>query len=511
MGDWSPKREREKKKVSSCQIFFNRVERIQNHHTHKSKMSIQSYFDNAEVTEKNLKEVKETILSEMYSVPIRCLSETEFGMHCRNLTMTPIEANFGPQNNEEKSSFPAYMVEFGRLHVPRFYGLEKWGKPEKDERIDGEDVNLPFHGELGQIQNEAMSAALENLNSFKAGCMLCLPCGFGKTVCALYGISKVSKKTLVIVNKEFLVSQWKERIKQFVPDARIGTIQRNVADVDADIVVAMVHSLAKRDYPSSILGGFGLVVLDEAHHMSAPFFSKALRKLKSKRILALSATPERRDGLTCLLYWSMGEICFRTERKHENTLVSFMLYEGGPRKEIAYRDGRLAIPLMLNALVKDVNRNACIADHISRYVFASRRIIVLTDRLMQLEHLHTLLCARGVTKEDMMFYVAKTKNEVRETAPKKRVILSTYCMAKEGLDIPHLDTLIMATPKGDITQAIGRIQREHPTKKTPLIVDIVDTFSFYDGLRWKRNKLYKNQEYKCQTYDITNDDNVWFV
>ena len=84
-------------------------------------------------------------------------------------------------------------------------------------------------------------------------------------------------------------------------------------------------------------------------------------------------------------------------------------------------------------------------------------------------------------------------------------------MAKEGLDIPRLDTLIMATPKGDIVQASGRVQRKHPDKRTPLIVDVVDTFSVFEALRWKRWNFYRKEEFNCQTCSASNADAPWFL
>ena len=84
-------------------------------------------------------------------------------------------------------------------------------------------------------------------------------------------------------------------------------------------------------------------------------------------------------------------------------------------------------------------------------------------------------------------------------------------MAKEGLDIPRLDTLVMATPKGDIVQASGRVQRKHSEKRVPLIVDIVDTFSVFEALRWKRWNFYRKEKFNCQTFGIGNTDAEWFV
>ena len=313
-----------------------------------------------------------------------------------------------------------------------------------------------------------------------------------------------------MVHKAFLVQQWHERIHTFLQGAVVGIIRQNATDAEADIVVGMIQTILKRDYAADAFQNFGLVIIDEAHHMSAPVFSKALQQLPSAKRLALSATPERKDGLTPLLHWSMGDICHRICRMPEHTLVSCMIYKGGTRKEIMCRNGKPSIPSMLNALAKDPVRNACIAKRIVACYQAGRNIIVLTDRKLQLQALTNMIIERGVTPKDAAWYVGDTPVEDRESAASKRVIMSTYSMAKEALDIPRLDTLVQGTPKGDVVQACGRVQRKCQTKQTPLVIDVIDTFSVFEQLRWKRHRFYKQEGFQCQVFDATADTAEWF-
>ena len=443
-----------------------------------------------------------------YSVPCAALPLATLQRHKRDLTMTPLDTGY---NGQSTPSFDAYSCCTDWLHVPRFYGYAHWGAADTCGLSDGAPMEVPFHGSLNPIQVEATSTTLTQLRQPPHGALLVLPCGYGKTVCALYIAQQLKRRTLVLVHKAFLVQQWHERAGSFLPSATLGRIQQNTVDADADIVVGMVQSISKRDYPERILAGFGLVIIDEAHHMSAPVFSRALRCLPARHILGLSATPERKDGMTCLIHHSMGEISYRIERKPEHTLVSCMLYEGGKRKEIVMRDGRISMALMLNALVADSVRNNCIADQIVRYMHVDRYIIVLTDRLVQLKSLMEMLITKGIRADDIAFYIGTTPANERQRASERRCILSTYSMAKEGLDIPRLDTLILATPKGDIVQASGRIQRKHPEKRIPLIVDVVDTFSVFEALRWKRWNFYRREHFNCQTFGAANSDAPWFV
>jgi superfamily II DNA or RNA helicase len=439
----------------------------------------------------------------MYQMPKRAIDDLERVK--RELTMTPIEASY---SGAAATSFDAYEDIGDALHVPRFYGVKMWGPPAIDATTLGQPHGREFAGSLNPLQDEAVNAAIDHMHDH-GGTMLVLPCGYGKTVCALYIAAKLGRRTLVLVHKNFLVEQWQERTRAFIPGATIGHIQQDRVNADADIVVAMVQSIAKREYAAHIFEQFGLVIIDEAHHMSAPIFSRALRQLPMRHILALSATPERRDGLTPLLHWSMGRIGHRIERKPEETNVSCMLYEGGTRKEIMYKDGRVSLPLMLNALTKDTNRTTCIAERLVACYQNGRHIIVLSDRIAQLKELAALIQQRGVLPHDMAYYIGNTPLADRERAAERKVLLSTYSMAKEGLDIPRLDTLILATPKGDVVQACGRVQRKHPDKATPLIIDVIDTFSVFERLRWKRWAFYREQSYNCQTYGANNTDANW--
>ena len=309
--------------------------------------------------------------------------------------MIPVDTSFSSQG---PVAFNAYELKDGIFSVPRFYGIEHFGPPVTDITRKGvEMIQHEFKGTLNEVQKDACDAMISRFDSQRKGGMLVLPCGYGKTVCAIYIACRMKRRTLVLVHKAFLVDQWRERAKSFVPGCTVGKIQQNIVDADADFVIGMIQSFSKREYPKEILEKFGHVIIDESHHMAAPILHKALRQIPSKYILSLSATPDRRDGLTNLLYWSMGTICFKIDRKPEHTLVSCVLYTGGKRKEILYRDGKISMALMLNALVSDQSRNEIIADRILSCYHNDRFIIVLTDRIKQLNILHLMLNNKGIS------------------------------------------------------------------------------------------------------------------
>jgi superfamily II DNA or RNA helicase len=449
-----------------------------------------------------------TILDSMYRVSESQFSRDELARHKRTLTMIPVETAFSSQSD---TKFEAFESKNGIFAVPRFYGIQNWGEPCEDKTSLGETLpDYVFGGKLNDVQQTACDATISSLQKNGNGGMLVLPCGYGKTVCSLYIANILKRKTLILVHKAFLVEQWQERATQFVPGCSIGKIQQNVVDADADFVICMLQSLCKRDYDTNIMKSFGTVIIDESHHMAAPVLHKALRKVHCKYILSLSATPDRKDGLTPLLFWSMGPICYKIERKPEDTMVSCMLYDGGKRKEIK-QNGIICIPLMLNALVNDWHRNSIIAERVFKMFHDGRSIIVLTDRIKQLQILYKMLSEKNIQHQDMGFYIGTTSSNERAISSTKRIIMSTYSMAKEGLDIPRLDALVLATPKGDIVQAAGRIQRKCPSKKIPLIIDIIDTFSLFEQLRWKRWSFYRKESFSCQTFNAEEKEVTWYT
>jgi superfamily II DNA or RNA helicase len=343
-------------------------------------------------------------------------------------------------------------------------------------------------------QVQATTATLQQLHHL-GGALLVLPCGFGKTVCALHMAAVLHRRTLILVHAEALGAQWVERIRMFVPDAKVGRIQQDVVEVEGcDFVVGMIQSLIKRDYTQSTLESFGLVIVDEAHHVAAPMFSKALPKLPARYVLALSATPNRADGCGVALEYLMGPTAFRAFRVHERVSVRVITYSRGDEEELLNRQGKPLCSTMLTNLAADAVRTRLIHDVIVNYAAMGRNIIVLSDRLDQLTALGDMLLATDPTMS-VAKVVGGTKAKDREAGFDARILLSTYHYASEGIDIPRLDTLVMATPRGNIEQTVGRILRPHPTKQQPLVVDIKDPFSLFTGMAWKRHAYYKAQHY----------------
>lgn len=380
-----------------------------------------------------------------------------------------------------------------KLCVPRFYGTEKFGQPTSDRRTEPLKINLPFVGKLRDetFQNEALEKGLAAGHG-----VLSLPCGFGKTTVALALASKLGYRTMIIVHKEFLATQWKERIKQFCPGATIGTIQQNKFEIENDFVIAMLQSLALKEYQPKMFDSIGTVFIDEAHHVCAKVFSQALFLLCPRHAFGLSATPNRKDGLSHILNWFMGPIFFSVKRENQEQVEVFptdfnckMFREPVPTT----RFGKLSLPNMITMLVEHEERNAMLEKLVKKIVGpgSTRQLLVLTDRRWHCEYLQSLF------PENSGLYMGGMKEADLLESSTKQIIFATFCQAHEGLDIASLDTVILATPKSDIEQSVGRIMRETDGKRNnPQIFDIVDHWSVLFAMFRKRNKVYTEGGFK---------------
>lgn len=404
-------------------------------------------------------------------------------------------------------TFPIYLESEKKLYVPRYWGINNFGPPKDVKIKEGENINLKFNGELRDYQNNVINAYLQeigfnNESSFKngkGGGLIEIGCGKGKTVMALKILSILGKKTGVIVHKTFLMNQWIERINQFLPGARVGTIQGQVIDVkDKDIVLIMLQSISQKEYPDELFYDFGFVICDECHHLSGEVFSKALQKVNTKYLLGLSATMNRRDGLTKLFKMYLGEICFKdTETKEDNVLVKVIKYDVDnddfEKEETDFR-GNPAYSTMISKLSNYNNRSELILSVLKTELFinSNQQFIILAHTKALLNYLYSGINYQNISS--VGYYVGGMKETDLKESEGKQIILATYAMAAEALDIKSLTSLIFATPKTDIEQSVGRILRAKHNQ--PLIIDILDPHDVFKNQYSKRRKYYVKKNYK---------------
>ena len=331
------------------------------------------------------------------------------------------------------------------------------------------------------------------------------------TICALNIISRLKVKTLIIVHKEFLLRQWIERIEQFLPQADVGRIQQNKIDTEGKhIVIAMLQSLSMKDYPIEMFGEFGLTCIDESHHISSEVFSRALFKVVTKYTLGLSATMKRKDGLTKVIKWFLGDIVFTKQRKGENkVLVKGITYESNDEefdKDIYDYRGQIKYTSMIKKLC-EFNRRSEFMLKVLKDLVDKRsddeQIMVLAHNKSLLRYLHDAIEHRRIAT--VGYYVGGMKEIDLKISESKQIIIATYAMAEEGLDIKTLTTLLMATPKVDVNQAVGRILRRKDHEA--LVIDIIDIHNTFQRHWKKRKTFYRKQKFKVIHTTSSNYDN----
>jgi len=410
------------------------------------------------------------------------------------------ELTVRPQTNALGSSGPGFGPSFKvfrqvkgekTLVVPRYYGLGKFGPPPRDTRPACAGApGIVFTGRLRDAtrQPEAFAAGTKAFEDTGGG-VLSLPCGFGKTTVALALSAQLKVRTMIVVHKEFLANQWVDKIKEFCPGATIGRVQGDTFDVEKDFVIAMIQTMCMREFDKKAFDSIGLLVVDEAHHIGAPAFSQFMFKICPKFTLGLTATPERKDGLTRLLYWFLGPEFFKVERVNQGTTkVKTLNYMDEAFKEAppVTRFGQLNMAGMINIVTELEGRNNLIVETAEDALLAKRRVLILSDRREHCFYLQNRLGSKA------KLYIGGMKEKDLEESAKSPIVVATFQLAHEGLDIPALDTVILATPKSDIKQSIGRIMRETKGKvNDPLIYDIADSWSVFFAMYRKRLKVYR--------------------
>ena len=164
-----------------------------------------------------------------YKVKKKNLKSKQIQEIKKELTVNPFCMN--GFNDKIEKRFMLYMESPNSLYLPRFYAQDKLGLPTKVKMNSGHDVDIPFNGSLREEQIPIVNLYLKSCNDIGGG-IISLKCGGGKTVLALNIISQLKKKTIVVVHKDFLMTQWRDRISQFLPSARIGKIQRDTVDIE---------------------------------------------------------------------------------------------------------------------------------------------------------------------------------------------------------------------------------------------------------------------------------------
>ena len=349
----------------------------------------------------------------------------------------------------------------------------------EDRRRTLPPVNFAFEGKLKPFQQEAVSAMLR-----KEFGTLSAPTGSGKTVMALYMIARRRQPALIVVHIKELALQWVDRIQQFlgVPDKEVGFIGAGKQRVGDRITVALVQSLYK--CVEDVAPEIGFLIADECHRCPSRTFTEAVSEFDSRFMLGLSATPWRRDNLSRLIFWHLGDVHHEVKKDRLIRSGDILDAEVIFRETVfePYFDPVNDYSKMLSELTTDDDRNRLIAADVAKEAEADRGVcLVLSDRKLHCETLQTLLKYKHGISCELLTGDLSTgqRKEVLERLDRRQctVLVATGQLIGEGFDCRDLTTLFLTTPvrfSGRVLQYLGRVLRPAPGKKKARVYDYVD-------------------------------------
>lgn len=421
-----------------------------------------------------------------------------------DLTYRLPKSDFGP--DEDPAEIHGYVLDSARrvLIIPRtLAGVEPFSTELTidDKRCPGRWLHSASISNPVLLRSDKQRAFVEpmweRMKQSRSVYGVAGP-GTGKTVMAIELLRRYGRSAAVVVHKDFLMTQWRERFAQFWPNASVGYCQQDHCDTGNthDIVLCMVQSMSRRNYPDEFWSSFGVVVFDEAHRMGSEHWNPVIYRFAPAVFLMLSATPQRKDGLHDLQFRqtakptvviSTPDLIPRIETRRTGIVI--------PEKKYRW-NGRPNWSRLITALADSQQRNDLIVKDIVKAAQSGRKVLVISERLNQLAYLETAF--RGVCPTvSCSQYIGGKKRAELDAASRAQVIFTTYQLTNEGLDIPELSVLIVASPRSDLVQAVGRILRmmeEKQEREVPaIVVDYQDNVPELHGVGKKRRRVFDDQ------------------
>jgi superfamily II DNA or RNA helicase len=411
-----------------------------------------------------------------------------------------IKYEFSTRNIDEYIRL--YELKNGYFIIPRGLGNElilyfrkyKIKYEFRNERLVLPEVSFQSSIKLRDYQEKAVDTMLKSTQGF-----LVSPCGSGKTVMMIEMMSRIKQPTLFIVHQKELMEQIMNTAIALtdVTKEEIGIIGAGKKSIGKRMTVATVQTLNRVDL-KELVGQFGAVFIDEAHHLAAKSFYEVISKFKGCYRFAVSATPERSDGLSEMVFSCTGGILYEIKQTSVPTIIPSLktVKTTFITQLTEHRD-------IVNKLITNKERNELIVEQIKQEANGNY-CLVLSDRVEHLKILKPLLedVLPGLRVEILTGALPKAKRkELMEEARTKKIdVLLATQLAREGLDIPHLNRLFLTYPKksqASVQQEVGRIMRPSEGKENAVVYDFIDNNGILYSQYRKRRAVYKEIGMVC--------------
>ncbi|MFX4217478.1 TOTE conflict system archaeo-eukaryotic primase domain-containing protein [Aliarcobacter butzleri] len=468
-----------------------------------SKQTISNFADvpNSTNVQKDLKKIEfplekiEIILEDYIYIPTLNLSKSLISKLKSFATFENPQIKVLLSLRKPLFNTPKYIRSFEEnenfLMLPRglketlidFFNVNAVSYSFVDKRVLNKIQTKTVTFNLRPEQNEAIKEIK------KSDYSICVaPPGFGKTLLGAKIFEIRACTTLIVVNKNMLLNQWIERFVDYFGYNKkdIGYLGKGFNKLNGQIDVATMQSL-KND--PKIIENYSFVIVDECHHIPALTFEQIIKSFKGKYILGLSATPNRKDELQPILFQQLGEISYEYKKKKTHTNKLQII-----RTEFISQADNYAT--IINELCIDEDRNNLIVDIIKKNI--DRKILLLTDRIEHINVLENLLQKENIDYISVHGSLNKKEQvENMNLVKTKSLILATTSYFGEGIDFPHLNTILFATPisyYGRLIQYLGRIGRGN---QECLAIDFLDSKNaMLNSAYKKRLEGYKQMHYR---------------
>ena len=382
---------------------------------------------------------------EGYRINLKNISKEDLNLIKKQLTLVPkVHKDF----IKNVIKYKCYSINEKYIYLPKYWALEKIGEPKKNLLKRGEYFNQKLETIYPPrpFQVEIIDKTYKQLKEIGGG-IITVSCGQGKTYMSINISTLINQKTLILVHTSVLLDQWMDRIKYFIPNAKIGIIQGKKFDIEnKDYVIAMLQTIirlkSEEDFKS-----FGLTIYDEAHHMAAPSFSKAFPIVSSKYNLGLSATPKRSDNLQNIFYWNIGPTSFESFTNDKFAIVKNINFTDDNYVEKYNWMGSIDLHKLHIQIIENDFRNKMIIKQLINLSKQGRQILVLSKLIDHLRTLKTNFCKKK-------YYKNYPRKIIFEICKKKKINKKCFSLICSFIKIPITSGYYIGGMKQSVDQSV---------------------------------------------------------